>query len=239
MFIAAKPATARHFISQRAWRASSVSARSGSKRMGAVADVVPAPRSASPAASSSSRQSTARRRLVKLSRASTTPGICFRPPSILRMQPAQPTPSTARSICAVPSRRCTNDRKIERLAPWHSSSIQDDAVARAEQPLAVARQFDDQIPLAGRPRAADARETARRPPRSAQRRDRRAGRSADARRRDRLQGRRADGRSASRASISTTRRAVGRGARSPSPASAARPARCAASISRAKARPGL
>ena len=59
-----------------------------------------------------SRQSTARRRLVKLSRASMTPGNCFKPPSILRMQPAQPTPSTARVICDAPA--SPRSTKVER-----------------------------------------------------------------------------------------------------------------------------
>ena len=44
MFIAAKPATARHLVSQLAWRASSVSARSGCERMRAIADIFAAPR---------------------------------------------------------------------------------------------------------------------------------------------------------------------------------------------------
>ena len=101
---------------------------------------------------SSSRQSTARRRLVKLSRASTMPGICFRPFSILRMQPAQPTPSTARSMCAMPPSCLT---KIER------SSVSDIAAPQRRKTrflernmrLAVARQLDDEGPLAGHRRS--------------------------------------------------------------------------------------
>ena len=44
-------------------------------------------------------------------------------------------------------------REIERLGHG-DASVQDDAIARAEQALAVARQFDDDVPLARRWRAA-------------------------------------------------------------------------------------
>ena len=99
---------------------------------------------------SSSRQSTASRRWVKFSRASITPGSLTSPLSILRMQPAQPTPSTANVICAAPvSLRSTNcDRSS--VSAISSAHFKIDAVPRAEHFLAVTRQLDDEIPLAGR-----------------------------------------------------------------------------------------
>ena len=90
MFIAAKPATARQVSSQRAWRASSRFGTRPARTDGRGSRSGRARRITSPASSAPSRQPPARRRLVKLSRASAIPGNCRRPFSILRMQPAQP-----------------------------------------------------------------------------------------------------------------------------------------------------
>src|SRR3984957_10394825 len=103
---------------------------------------------------SSLRQSTASRRWVKLSRASMTPGNLFKPFSIFRMQPAHDTPSTASVICDAPASpgSTNNDRsRVSAIATYFYSRrlFQNDAILRTEQPLVLARQLDDQIPLAG------------------------------------------------------------------------------------------
>src|SRR5262249_28089046 len=96
---------------------------------------------------SPSRQSTPRRRLAKLSRAATMPGSAFTLASILRMQPPQATPSTARSMWAVPSLCCTNRERS--TASGMAASAQRDAVLGAEHALVRTRELDHQIPLAG------------------------------------------------------------------------------------------
>src|SRR6185436_5046110 len=104
-----------------------------------------------------SLQPTASRRLVKLSRASVTPGSSLRPFSILRIQPAQPTPSTARSMWEMPSAsRLTNNERsrasVIGSVLQQNPSAQNDALFGTEQPFAVARKLDDKIPLPGRGR---------------------------------------------------------------------------------------
>src|SRR6478672_13941999 len=69
----------------------------------------------------------------------------FNPPSILRMQPAQPIPSTARSRCDRPASRLTN---IERSrSSGMAFSTQEDAVLGAKHASSVAREFDHESPL--------------------------------------------------------------------------------------------
>ena len=90
---------------------------------------------------SPSRQSTARRRLAKLSRAATMPGSAFTLASILRMQPPQATPSTARSMWAVPSRRCTNRERsrVSGMTSLGAASVQQHAVLGAKHALGPSR----------------------------------------------------------------------------------------------------
>src|SRR6185437_4433184 len=103
---------------------------------------------------SSLRQSTASRRCVKLSRASMTPGNLFKPFSIFRMQPAQFTPSTASVIYeapALPGSTNSDRSKVSAIAMdcLLRGLFQDDAVLGTEQPFALPRQLDEQVPLAG------------------------------------------------------------------------------------------
>src|SRR3954470_7361557 len=112
------------------------------------------------ASSASSRQPTARRRFVKLSRASVTPDSSLRPFSILRIQPAQPTPSTASSMWEMPSASRLTNKERSRVSAMVRSLTKNDALFGAEQPFAVARKLDDEVPLPGRGRQ-DAAEPAR------------------------------------------------------------------------------
>ena len=102
----------------------------------------------SAAASSSSRQSTASRRLVKLSRASTMPGSASaRPRSCgCSRRSRRPRPRDPCARCRRGAARTSKDRASR---PRHDlSAIR--RVARAEQAFAVARELDDEVPLAGK-----------------------------------------------------------------------------------------
>src|SRR5450631_13416 len=92
-----------------------------------------------------SDQATCSRRLVKLSRASVTPGRSFTALSIRAMQPPQAMPSTARSMPSVPSPVGVVNSERSRASPIRSP--QGNAALRAEYPLVAAIKIDDQIPL--------------------------------------------------------------------------------------------
>src|SRR5664280_2121244 len=98
-------------------------------------------------------QSTCRRRLVKLSRASVTPGRRFTAPSMRAMQAPQAMPSTARSMPSVPSpdglAKSERSRASLMVFFWLflPALAQRDAAARAEHPLIAAIKIDDQFPL--------------------------------------------------------------------------------------------
>src|SRR5664280_796686 len=92
-----------------------------------------------------SDQATCSRRLVKLSRASVTPGRSFTALSMRAMQPPQAMPSTARSMPSVPSPAGVANSERSRTSPIMSPET--DTALRAEHSLVAAIKIDDQIPL--------------------------------------------------------------------------------------------
>src|SRR5664279_6500199 len=92
-----------------------------------------------------SDQATCSRRLVKLSRASVTPGRSFTALSMRAMQPPQAMPSTAKSMPSVPSPAGVANSERSRASVM--TSPETDAALRAEYPLVAAIKIDDQVPL--------------------------------------------------------------------------------------------